>query len=201
MERKFYLDEEIPYFFKDNIKYNVNKNTNTNQEYKLAIVGSRSIKDENKINKLLDSYEFIFGKPSLVISGGAIGVDSIGEQWAKKNNIEIQIFKPDWVKYGKRAGFIRNEDIIKNCDGCLAIWDGESNGTKHDIELCEKYKKELLIYNVKESSEGEFNGFYLKLFNNELKIDLEVPGDNPGQNKPLYQNYNRWLPQPGIIKV
>ena len=191
------ISKAKPYFYKDNIKYEITSNEKP-IELKLAIVGSRSINNEVKVEDILQDFKYIFGIPSLVISGGAKGIDTFGEQWAIRNNIKTQIFKPDWAKYGKRAGFIRNEDIIKNCDLCLAIWDGESQGTKHDMELCEKYKKDLLLFNIKESFERIFNGFYYKQYNNELEINYDGTVQPQQQKR---QIYNRWLPQQGIISL
>jgi hypothetical protein len=105
---------------------------------KLAIIGSRTFNDYNLLESYLNPYK---NNISLVISGAAKGADSLGEKWANKNNIKTLIFPADWNKYGKRAGYIRNEDIIKNCDVCIAFWDGESKGTKHALSLCKKYNK------------------------------------------------------------
>lgn len=112
---------------------------------KLAIIGSRDFIDYNLLCNELESYKH---KITLVVSGGARGADKLGERWAIENNIPTQIFYADWDKLGKRAGFIRNEDIIKNCDVCIAFWDGKSNGTKHSLSLCEKYNKpkKIIIY-------------------------------------------------------
>jgi len=183
-------------FIKYGIKYNVNKNENNESVQKLAIVGSRSITDRNFVRRILNYYKFIFGNPIKVISGGAKGIDTIGEEWANSLDIETQIFLPDWDKYGKSAGFIRNEDIIKNCDVCLAIWDGESNGTKNDFDLCEKYNKELLIFNMKEFNSGAFSGFHDIVYCKD-KNNSSV---GTGQHQEQHKN-NRWLPQPGTIKI
>jgi len=200
MERKFYIesqdDDSIQiYTFKDNQKYIINENK-TNDEMKVAIVGSRSINDQMFVEYLFRCFTYIFGKPTKIISGGARGIDTFAEDFANDFNIDLQVFKPDWAKYGRKAGFIRNEDIIKNCDICLAIWDGESHGTKHDLELCEQYKKDLVLFNVKESTQGTFYGFYYKQYDKEQEINFSAPVIT--QNK---QIHNRWLPQPGIISV
>jgi hypothetical protein len=109
---------------------------------KLAIIGSRDFTDYSLLEQTLEFY-----KPyiTLVISGAAKGADSLGERWALSNKIKTLIFPANWNEYGKRAGFIRNEDIIQNCDCCVAFWDGVSKGTKHSISLCEKYDKPLKI--------------------------------------------------------
>lgn len=109
---------------------------------KLAIIGSRGFSDVERLDKELSSY---LSKVELVISGGARGADKMGEEWAKRNSIQTLIFNADWDKFGKSAGFIRNEDIIKNCDEAIAFWDGMSRGTKHSISLCEKYNKPCKI--------------------------------------------------------
>lgn len=115
---------------------------------KLAIIGSREFQNYSIMIKELDPLK---SKLTLVVSGGAKGADSLGEKWAKGNNIPTLIFPANWEKYGKRAGFIRNEDIIKNCDCCIAFWNGKSPGTKHSISLCEKYDKpyKIIYFNEK----------------------------------------------------
>jgi len=205
MERKFYIEDQDNsiqiYTFEKDKKYIINENK-TDDEMKVAIVGSRSITDHMFVETLFNCFMHIFGKPTKIISGGAKGIDSFGEDFAHAYNIELQVFKPDWVKYGKKAGFIRNEDIIKNCDICLAIWDGDSHGTKNDIELCEKYKKDLVLFNFKEYREGTFYGFHYKQYDKEAEITFEDTGASQAQsNQQQHKKYNRWLPQPGIISV
>jgi len=107
---------------------------------KLAIVGSRTFNDYNKLCEFI-SQNFDINSITHIVSGGARGADALGERFAADYGKELIVFKADWDKYGKRAGFIRNVDIINECDQCVAFWDGESHGTKHDIELCEKQGK------------------------------------------------------------
>lgn len=120
------------------------------QEVKMAIVGSRTFNDYDllkaKIEEIVkDNPEIFVGKKLQIVSGGARGADALGERYAKENGYKTIIFKADWNKYGKSAGFRRNVDIIKTCDACIAFWDGESHGTKHDIDLCGQYNKPCFI--------------------------------------------------------
>ena len=112
---------------------------------KIAIIGSRDFTDRNLLNSTLEPYK---SKITLVVSGAARGADKLGEQWAIDNDIETLIFPADWDNHGKAAGFIRNQDIIKNCDGAVAFWDHISNGTRHSISLCEKYNKPCKIIKI-----------------------------------------------------
>jgi len=111
---------------------------------KLAVVGSRDFNNYELLKSKLDAIHK--KRPiTLIVSGGAKGADSLSERWAKENNIETLIFIPDWNKFGKRAGFLRNEDIIKNSDAVIAFWDGESRGTLSSINLAKKYEKSCLV--------------------------------------------------------
>jgi len=52
---------------------------------------------------------------------------------------------PDWNKFGKATGFIRNQQIVDACDVVLAFWYGKSKGTEHTISLAKKAKKTTFI--------------------------------------------------------
>jgi predicted Rossmann fold nucleotide-binding protein DprA/Smf involved in DNA uptake len=112
---------------------------------KLAIIGSRSFNNVELFGKTLEPY---VDKISLVISGGAKGADSLAEEWAGFNGINTEIYLPDWDKHGKRAGFIRNIEIIGACDAVIAFWDGESKGTAHSIQLAKETGKPVKIVRI-----------------------------------------------------
>lgn len=103
---------------------------------KIIIAGSRSLNDRLKIEKILDkvvsSYEL---ELSEIVCGGARGVDAIGALWARSKGVPVKYFYANWKKYGKVAGYRRNGQMAKYADGLIAIWDGNSRGTKHMIDL------------------------------------------------------------------
>lgn len=76
-----------------------------------------------------------------VISGGARGADRLGEEWARRNGIPLQVFPANWKKYGRSAGFERNELMGRkdHADALIALWDGESRGTAHMIECARNH--------------------------------------------------------------
>jgi hypothetical protein len=72
-----------------------------------------------------------------VVSGGATGVDSMGQLWAQESEIPCQLFpvtREQWNEFGKKAGPMRNRQMAENAEALLAIWDGKSKGTKNMIE-------------------------------------------------------------------
>ena len=107
---------------------------------KTAIVGSRSFKDFALMNKKLQDFDI-----SHVVSGGAPGADTLAEAWAISEDKLFTIFRPNWTKYGKSADFIRNKEIVENCDRLIAFWDGYSKGTANSIDVARALKKEVHI--------------------------------------------------------
>ena len=108
---------------------------------KVAVVGSRNFNNYELLKETLDKLNI-----SLIVSGGAKGADSMSEVYAKEHGIETLIFKPDW-SLGRHAGFLRNENIVNNCNVLVAFWDGKSSGTKHSIDLAYKKNKVIKIVN------------------------------------------------------
>ena len=113
---------------------------------RVAIVGSRGFSDSRLLAStmctVLEHYTI-----TEVVSGGARGADTLGEQWAKAHGIPTRVFLPDWNRFGRSAGFRRNRDIIDNCDLCVAFWDGQSRGTKSSIDLAKQAGKRVLVIN------------------------------------------------------
>ena len=82
-----------------------------------------------------------------IVSGGAIGADNLGQIYAIEKGYDIKVFPADWLKYGKRAGPIRNEEMAKYADALIAFWDGKSKGTKHMIDLAKSNNIRVFIVN------------------------------------------------------
>lgn len=106
----------------------------------IAIVGSRAFNDYALLCKHMEAYA-----PTLIVSGGAQGADSLGEKWAKEKGVATRILRPNWTKYGKAAGFMRNTDIIQAADVVIAFWDQTSRGTQDSIQKAQAAGKKVVI--------------------------------------------------------
>jgi hypothetical protein len=111
---------------------------------KVIVAGSRTFGNFTLLEKELMAY---FKEHNLhradveIISGTANGADKLGEKFAEKYGLKLTRFPADWDKYGKSAGYIRNEEMAKYAseDGVLfAFWNTNSPGTKHMIDIARK---------------------------------------------------------------
>ncbi len=117
---------------------------------KLAVIGSRGFNNYEVLKNLLDELDI-----DEIVSGGALGADALAKRYAVENDIKIIELIPDWDRFGKRAGFKRNEDIWKYCTSGIAFWDGKSKGTKHSFALSEQAGKTLLVYEYKDNEKSD----------------------------------------------
>lgn len=97
---------------------------------KTIIAGSRDIQNYNLVKSAVKESGF---RITEVISGGARGVDALGEKYARDNNIPLKQFIPNWSVFGKAAGFMRNEEMGNYADALVALWFKASHGTGHMI--------------------------------------------------------------------
>lgn len=112
---------------------------------KTIIAGSRTITEYQYILDAIHESEFEITE---IVSGTAKGVDILGERYAKESNILLTKYPADWNKYGKSAGYIRNAEMAKYADQLIAIWDGDSRGTKNMIDIAEKHNLKIYVKNI-----------------------------------------------------
>lgn len=114
---------------------------------RLAIVGSRTFNDYNRLEEVLFQSGMLY-EIECIISGGAKGADNLAKLFALRNNIQFREYPAQWDKYGLSAGYIRNEEIVEACDEVLAFWDGVSKGTKHTIDIAKNKNKKVTVYYI-----------------------------------------------------
>ena len=108
---------------------------------KIAIIGSRDLRVEN--------FEKYLPKSTTeIVSGGARGIDSCAEAYAKENGLKLTVFLPEYARFGRGAPIKRNKQIVDYADEVLAFWDGKSKGTKSVIEYCKKQGKTVTVISM-----------------------------------------------------
>lgn len=109
------------------------------------IAGSRNISSHILVGEAVKESGF---QITQVLCGGARGVDLSGKMWASTAGIPVENYPAEWDRYGKRAGYLRNLEMANNADALIAIWDGESRGTKHMIDIARELGLKVFVYRV-----------------------------------------------------
>ena len=77
-------------------------------------------------------------------------MDSVADSWAKANNLETIIYKPNYKVYGKRAPLVRDEEMVEFADIVIAFWDGKSKGTLYTVNYAKKIGRKVIVHLIQE---------------------------------------------------
>jgi hypothetical protein len=116
---------------------------------RIAIVGSRHFRNW----RLVADYVNSLPPGTVVMSGGAYGVDSWAEKAAKDRRLKTDIYpiiKPPggFAHKGefRDAAMSCNKDIVRHADAVVSFWDGSSRGTLSTIHIAREQSKPVHIF-------------------------------------------------------
>lgn len=112
-----------------------------NGTYVLGIVGTRRAWYYSGFRKIVDQFIEVHGLPSLIVSGGQVGIDKYAERYAE--NAEIPFREHPAEKNSTAYFHARNQLIVDDSDVLLAITDEDSRGT-YDTLLVPRRKESTL---------------------------------------------------------
>lgn len=110
---------------------------------KIGIIGSRTRDTSFAFDLVKNKFLEIYKEGDQIVSGGCPkGGDRFAEIIAKQYGIPILICYPNWNKYKKGAGFVRNSNIANESDYLIACAaTNRKGGTEDTIKKFEKLNK------------------------------------------------------------
>lgn len=119
------------------------------ETYRVIVAGGRLFDDydfmDEKLQVLLK--EKLKTHNVIIVSGGAKGADTLGERWAEAHGVKCIRYPALWEVHGKRAGFIRNQEMADNADALVAFPVNQSNGTRDMIFRARRLGLKVKVYN------------------------------------------------------
>ena len=108
------------------------------KEYRIIVAGGRDFFQPEHTFLLRDELDrLLVGIDPAdleIVSGKAPGADTLGEEYARFHEIPVKPFPANWDKYGKAAGFKRNQEMSDYANHAIIFWDGKSAGSKDMID-------------------------------------------------------------------
>jgi hypothetical protein len=123
---------------------------NQAKEIRIIVAGSRDFSDYALLERELKAYlESVTDSTEniTIISGTARGADRLGERFAQEYGLKLERYPADWDRFGKSAGYKRNELMASKATHAMVFWDGISKGTKHMIDLADAKGLEGVVIN------------------------------------------------------
>ncbi len=101
---------------------------------RVIVAGGRDFCDYALMSATLEEY-FKDKSEAKIISGMADGADTLAIRYADEHKMTKILFPANWKRHPRRAGFLRNEDMLTIATHLVAFWNGKSHGTQHMIEI------------------------------------------------------------------
>ncbi len=117
---------------------------------RVVVAGSRNFNDYELFSKVVgeflkpicERYELI------IVSGHCSGADIMGEQYAKENGLEVEVYPAEWKKYGRSAGAKRNKQMVDVANFAIAFPSPNGKGTQSMIKYAEQKGIPVKIYQI-----------------------------------------------------
>lgn len=116
---------------------------------RVIITGARSFLSVGTIFKALDELA-----PDLVIHGGARGADQLADDWARRNQVDVHVFRAKWGEWNmphdnKKAGPERNQRMLEAYPGVqvFAFINPSARGTWDCVRRATMLKHQVTIRN------------------------------------------------------
>jgi len=101
---------------------------------RILVCGGRDFNDEILLSNTLESH---ICSNLTIIHGAARGADELAGTWAAHHGFPTETYPANWDKYGKRAGYIRNTQMLNEGKPDLVIAFPGGKGTQMMINLAE----------------------------------------------------------------
>jgi hypothetical protein len=96
----------------------------------VAVIGSR----EYPNLKAVQEYVSVWPEGTIIVSGGARGVDQTAQAAAKQHGLAVVVHRPDYQRWPRKiAPLKRNRLVVDDAYFVVGFWDGRSHGTLRTI--------------------------------------------------------------------
>jgi len=106
---------------------------------RVLVCGGRDYKDLDAVYGALDEIaQDAFPELINIVNGGATGADTLAAEWAHVRQLTYITVPAPWRTYGKRAGMVRNEEMLAEWRPDLVVAFPGGRGTENMIDLAER---------------------------------------------------------------
>ncbi len=112
------------------------------------ICGGRDFADQMMFDDVMSRLIDMWGCPSRVVHGAANGADNMADSWGKRMALDVIAVPANWVKYGKAAGPIRNENMLMDYKPKRVIAFPGSAGTADMVRRAKNRRGQIDVIEI-----------------------------------------------------
>jgi predicted Rossmann-fold nucleotide-binding protein len=100
---------------------------------KVVVTGGRDFADAERLEQVLSELGITH-----LATGGAKGADELAERWARKHSVPCVVYHAEWTRHGKRAGILRNIEMLKDFVPEAVVAFPGGKGTAHCVSEAQR---------------------------------------------------------------
>lgn len=146
---------------------------------RILITGSRTWDD---ISYIRETFSALAGKyveeGDITLVSGACpsGADRLGEIVAEELGWNVELYPADWNKHGKKAGFIRNSEMVETLpDHVVAFVRNGSKGASMTVRIAKKNQLPTTVHSLTDYPSKCYD---VKEYNNNQSTEMEESQDD-----------------------
>ncbi len=112
---------------------------------RVLVCGGRDYGNWGYLYATLNDIDSIYGITE-IIHGGATGADKLAGRYAELTTKACKVFSADWNKHGKKAGYLRNKQMLEEGQPDLVVAFPGGKGTQNMIDIAKKAGVEVKQY-------------------------------------------------------
>lgn len=116
------------------------------QHHRVLVCGGRDFLNDKYAFNVLDFVHDFLGPIDVIIQGGARGADTLAKLWAEDRNVKCEQYDADWDGLGKKAGPIRNKQMLEEGKPDLVVAFRGGSGTAHMVRIASRKKLPVLYF-------------------------------------------------------
>jgi hypothetical protein len=99
---------------------------------KILVCGGRNFKNKELMEDVLRQWDI-----REIVHGDARGADTLAGDYARSNGIIEKRYPADWRAYGRRAGYVRNTEMLNEGPDLVVAFPG-GKGTAMMVDIAKK---------------------------------------------------------------
>lgn len=115
---------------------------------RILVCGGRDFTDYSKLCNVMDEMNLDELQPIVIIAGEARGADTLAKRYAEECDWGYEGYPADWDKYGSRAGYVRNKQMLTEGRPELVVAFPGGKGTEMMVKLSKEAGVKTVVVDV-----------------------------------------------------
>lgn len=108
---------------------------------RVIVCGDRNWSDRDRVKEVISAFAERLNQPMTIVDGSAKGADSMANNVAEELGLETERYPASWSQLGKRAGPIRNQEMLDQGVDFVIAFHSDLDSSKGTRDMVTRARK------------------------------------------------------------